>query len=1046
MDPASAIGVTSAVITFLEFSWKVVRNAKEIYDSADGCPNDNLTRESVARSMQAFSRKLQPPDPSAIPPEYQGICELSNECQSISSEILTISDSLKIGGEKSRYKALRTGFKAWKFKKDLVQLEERLARCGDQLSLELSYLKSGQIMYSLEQIRSLARDDTSKLQQIQQSIDELRQATEVDLGTDILTHVLDILQRQDRALDRVCQDRILRSLCSSDMDSRYHQVHLPADGTFTWVLGPEERERLDYLPKDDEYWVSRERQMQLQSNKKFVNWLAISDGIFHVSGKLGSGKSTLMKLLYTHPRTKKELEVWSGSKTLFTAKFFFWKPGTNSQNSLNGLYRSLLHSILTEYPDLIPSVLPSYWDQAKKDTAAIQNPFPITPEIIESSLFMLLKNESFYESRRLCIFIDGLDECVGGGQHDYRTLVDTLDTWVQGSNNNLKFCVSSREDNVFMNRYEEHQRLRLHEMSWYDLRKYTQANLSHLQDKALLKKLCFEVSNKAQGIFLWCTLVVQTLRREIEVDPHNSLAGSPMRESSIMRLLDELPVDLEEIFRYILNRLSRQERRNLYQTLSMLKVSAAAAEKHRLPLWLISYSFLDDYNNDPGFALYRKPVKTPIGGSTARDERLAYALRKLQHESGGLLEGVRVNGSPTEELAMIGLGYRYAHFRRPLVVSYAHRSVPEILEGSEVASEKEAILGSFNAADAIVNLTLAHLRLCVGATLPDHHPLAVLTCFVSAMSSDQEGFEFLDTLDLLYEDIYPESNLPETEIYLFQNTGLTYRIGWVTPNHHTKGHGRMLITFNTMFIALEFERYDYVLWKIKHRAAVMDSPIKKAILAALLFDMPKFNDGHLQDELFNVGCFESSSTTGFTQLPYDGEYFRVRNVECMTIWRDFLAMRWHSWYQALHMDQHRFGHWLEMFLKRGALCEFELVITRSTVEEFATLTLGEVEVKIWPMYETDSLEYQKTLEATRTFESDTVYSLTDWIRIINLPNLDRILSLLEENNTVLSHHYPKDESLQNPETVAEVPSVRLRMQTLTNRFIIALLGTYIEKD
>ena len=91
--------------------------------------------------MHGFSRKLQPPDPSAIPPEYQDICKLSSECQSISSEILKISDSLKIGGERSRYNALRTGFKAWRFKNDLTQVEERLGRCGDQLSLELSYLK-----------------------------------------------------------------------------------------------------------------------------------------------------------------------------------------------------------------------------------------------------------------------------------------------------------------------------------------------------------------------------------------------------------------------------------------------------------------------------------------------------------------------------------------------------------------------------------------------------------------------------------------------------------------------------------------------------------------------------------------------------------------------------------------------------------------------------------------------------------------------------------------------------------------------------------------
>ena len=161
-------------------------------------------------------------------------------------------------------------------------------------------------------------DDAYRLQQIQRTVDELRQATEANLGTDILAHVRDILQRQDAVLDRVCQDRILRSLYPSDMDSRYNQVHLPADGTFTWVLDPGEREKSDCSPKDDEsdrspgYWDFRQRQMQSQSSKRFVDWLALSDGIFQISGKLGSGKSTLMKLLYTHPRTRKELEIWSG--------------------------------------------------------------------------------------------------------------------------------------------------------------------------------------------------------------------------------------------------------------------------------------------------------------------------------------------------------------------------------------------------------------------------------------------------------------------------------------------------------------------------------------------------------------------------------------------------------------------------------------------------------------------------------------------------------------------------------------------------------------
>jgi hypothetical protein len=44
----------------------------------------------------------------------------------------------------------------------------------------------------------------------------------------------------------------------------------------------------------------------------FINWLSSGDGIFHISGKLGSGKSTLMKFLHNHRRTKTELKKWAG--------------------------------------------------------------------------------------------------------------------------------------------------------------------------------------------------------------------------------------------------------------------------------------------------------------------------------------------------------------------------------------------------------------------------------------------------------------------------------------------------------------------------------------------------------------------------------------------------------------------------------------------------------------------------------------------------------------------------------------------------------------
>ena len=695
-------------------------------------------------------------------------------------------------------------------------------------------------------------------------------------------------------------------------------------------------------------------------------------------------------------------------------KFFFWKPGANSQNSLNGLYRSLLYSILTEYPDLIPSVLPSYWDQAKEDTARLQTPLSINPEIIESSLFMLLKNESFYESRRLCIFIDGLDEFVGSGQHDYRTLVEILDTWVLDSHNNLKLCVSSREENVFMNRYQEHQRLRLHEMTWYDLRKYTQANLSHLQDKALLEKLCIEVPNKAHGIFLWCTLVVQALRRNVELDPHNSFAGTPVRESAIMKLLDELPADLEEVFRCILNRLSRQEKKSLYQTISMVEVSAKTPEENPVRLWLIAYSFLDDYNKDAGFALTRKSDQCPDGSMDSRRDRINYALRKLRNESGGLLEAVQINETGGLKGAIDELGYTTDGSNRPIVIRYAHRSVPEIFEESEFASEKKAMLGSFSAVDAIGNLSLAHWRFCMGSMPHNTNLFAGLARFILDFTSDTTSFEFLDTLDFLSEDLVLRN--PRRDSHLLLSVRSLNVIGWVTPGYLKAEKGRMPGMFNTLFMAIMVRRYDYVLWKIQHRAHGMDSPIKKAMLAALIFNYskPEHISGDLEDELFNIGCFTDSFSTGFTQLPYDDKNLHVHDVEYLTIWWGFLAENWYNWYLYGSIDRRGFSHWLESFLNRGVLCEFEVFITRSTEKEYVTINLGEVEVRMWSNYATDSSEYQETVQATRIFDSDTVYTLADWLRVIDLPNLDRVLSLLGEDNTVTRQHCRNEEILHKP--------------------------------
>ena len=88
-----------------------------------------------------------------------------------------------------------------------------------------------------------------------------------------------------------------------------------------------------------------------------LHWLRASSGSYWISGRAGSGKSTLMKYLYQHKKTLAALKTWAGEKQLVTARFFFWHAGTEMQKSQKGLLQTLLFHILKECPQMVSSVL-----------------------------------------------------------------------------------------------------------------------------------------------------------------------------------------------------------------------------------------------------------------------------------------------------------------------------------------------------------------------------------------------------------------------------------------------------------------------------------------------------------------------------------------------------------------------------------------------------------------------------------------------------------------------------------------------------------------
>jgi len=54
MDPFTAIGLASNILSFIDFSAQLINGAREIYDSTTGTTEDNKSRESIVNEMKFF--------------------------------------------------------------------------------------------------------------------------------------------------------------------------------------------------------------------------------------------------------------------------------------------------------------------------------------------------------------------------------------------------------------------------------------------------------------------------------------------------------------------------------------------------------------------------------------------------------------------------------------------------------------------------------------------------------------------------------------------------------------------------------------------------------------------------------------------------------------------------------------------------------------------------------------------------------------------------------------------------------------------------------
>ncbi|RYP56965.1 hypothetical protein DL769_009789 [Monosporascus sp. CRB-8-3] len=405
--------------------------------------------------------------------------------------------------------ALRALLKSSEIRKFQKEIEDH----RNELNTLIPITISQRVMDMVDRLKGLETQMSYETYQVQRGLERLDESLKV--ATDDLRRMLESMKLAfHEAQDTIKNKLILKALWYPDIDVRFRAIHEAERNTFGWIL------------KDPDLLRKKESKLGIT----FTDWLERGSGIFHIAGKAGSGKSTLVKFLCDWDgdcEVENLLQAWaeSAGKILIFSKFFFYRVTTTiQQKTWKGLVHSLLHSVLQQVPRLTRCLFPRQWDPHKGSYQDIMR-VELGDREISKAFEILLTDRKILDEYRICFFIDGLDEFEQDFKLQRKThasIGNDLGELANGSKGDVKMCVSSRPLPEFMNTFPATQRIMLENLTGGDIRTLVTNKLdNNRQFTAMMKQSreiegrCKALRNKilaeANGVFLWVGLILNQL-------------------------------------------------------------------------------------------------------------------------------------------------------------------------------------------------------------------------------------------------------------------------------------------------------------------------------------------------------------------------------------------------------------------------------------------------------------------------------------------------------------------------------------------------------
>jgi len=371
MDPVSALSLVANIFGVISFASGVVKIATQIHQSGANDQIDNLERSSDA--LKRATNLLLNQHHGASREEDEGIIQLAETCVHISNTISKLLDD--VGKSTGKHTAWRT------FRQTVLTVWN--LNTIDHLNTQLAETQADLQLQAVIVIKAKLDKQSVRLEDAFRSLDErsaslLSASTFLDSFDKLGLQVGSILANQDlgetlaqarhrevigtlHATLRGVQGPQISPPISAQVELSEHQLLQVERAILLSLWFPAMTDRQEGIRNafEETYeWIFRDSVLSQKPWDDFRTFLLQDQRTYWVTGKPGSGKSTLMKYIISNTQTEECLKTWAHGNKLVMAQYYFFHKGSEMQKSELGVLRSVLYQILKARRDLIKVAFP----------------------------------------------------------------------------------------------------------------------------------------------------------------------------------------------------------------------------------------------------------------------------------------------------------------------------------------------------------------------------------------------------------------------------------------------------------------------------------------------------------------------------------------------------------------------------------------------------------------------------------------------------------------------------------------------------------------